>query len=115
MKRIKGVLLFIAFISIALGLVLQPDLGVMHYLNSRGIAPETVATLFAISGCANLIIGLRKQRWNAVWFAVFFAYTAMMWVAVFQACPIPVAQAVSHTLLSCFLVIELLEGGKWKT
>jgi len=116
MRQIKGVLLFIAFISIAIGLVVQPEAGVMHWMGIRDISPVWWAWAFAISGAANLYIGLLDRRWNALWFAVFFAYTTMVWVAIGQGCRIPVAQGVSNTLLSTFLALELLEGaGKWKT
>ena len=110
MKKIKGVLLFIAFIALAGGFYYQPDIGLMHWMSARGINPLTWAALFAVSGLVNLMIGWCGGSWNALWFAVYFAYTTMMWVAIAEGCEIPVAQAVSNTLLSTFLGLELLEG-----
>ena len=116
MRQIKGILLFIAFIAIAVGLVIQPDEGVMQWMGEHNVSPLWWALGFTVSGVANLYIGFKGSAWNALWFAVFFAYTTMMWVTAVSDVGLTVAQSVSNTLLSAFLVLELLEGaGEWRT
>ena len=116
MKRIKGLLIAIAFLSIALGLAFQPDVGLMAYMADHSVQVSWWVGAFVVSGLGNLFMAATNRGWNAALFAVFFAYTTMLWIASVGNWGIPVAQAVSHTLLSTFLVLEIVEEASiWKT
>jgi hypothetical protein len=111
-KRIrftKGVLLFLAFIGVALGIVLQPSLGVTALFREIGLDMTYVAIIFVISGFMNLFIGTTGRYWNGLWFAIFFVYNGMTWIVFVSERPMfPVIPAILYTLLSSLLMIDLI-------
>ncbi len=115
MRRAKGLLIFIAFISIAMALLFEPEKGVMGFLSNANVPVWLVAALFVLSGVANLLLSWQKGHWNAAGFAVIYSYTAMMWVGIYYGYDIPIAQAISNTLLCSILTITIAEEAQWES
>lgn len=107
LRSLKGVLICVAFIGIGLGLLLEPDLGVAFQMQALGISPRFIGGWFIMSGALNAWIGLTNRSWNSLWFAVFFFYNGLTWVAVLIDPLMPVAPAFAYSLLSAFLIIDL--------
>ena len=114
MRRAKGLLIFIAFISIAMALLFEPEKGVMGFLEHTGVPAWLVAILFIQSGVVNLLLSWKKGHWNTAGFAVIYSYTAMMWVGIYYGYDIPIAQALSNTLLCSILTITTMEETQWE-
>lgn len=114
-KAIKGILLFIAFSSIAFA-ILQVDHSstVISMLESVGIGRDAWVVLFVVAGVGNLFVGITGRHWNAMFFAPYFVYTASAW-AVYPA--VPIVPLILYTLLASFLLIDLLTDVRmlWKT
>ncbi|KKN43481.1 hypothetical protein LCGC14_0702720 [marine sediment metagenome] len=115
MRKARGLLIFIAFISIAIALLFEPEKGVMGFLKNAGVSVWLVASLFALSGVVNLLLSWGKGQWNIAGFAIIYSYTAMMWVAIYQNYDIPIAQALSNTLLCAMLTINTMEETQWES
>ncbi|KKN27186.1 hypothetical protein LCGC14_0867060 [marine sediment metagenome] len=114
MRKAKGLLIFIAFISIALALLFEPEKGVMGFLSNANVPVWLVAALFVLSGVTNLLLSWQKGHWNIAGFAILYSYTAMMWVGISYGYDISLAQAVSNTLLCSILTINAMEEVQWE-
>jgi len=108
-RAIKGVLLAVAFLGIALSIMLQPDRGAVGYLERVGVHAAGIFAWFMLSAVMCFISGITYREWNALWFAPFFIYTGMTWVAVLNSnTNPPLVSGFAYTLLSGLLLLDLL-------
>lgn len=107
-KRIKGVLLFLAFTGIALALYHEPDRGVARHFALAGISINFVVIGFGVSSIANLITGWLGLKWNPLWFAIFFLYTGMSVLAYLEGSGIPAVPVFIYMLMSGFLLVDYI-------
>jgi len=114
MRKVKGMLVFIAFISIAFALLLEPEKGVMGYLQDQHISVNLVASLFVASAIVNLLISWSEGHWNIAGFAILYAYTTMQWIAIWGNYDIPIVSAVSNTFLCVVLTLNAVEA-EWES
>lgn len=109
-RATKGLLLFLAFLGVAVSILAQPDRGAVGYLNRVGVRAEVLALWFLVSSVVCGYTGLTYRHWNAMWFAPVFIYTGMTWLALFfSTTNPPMVSGFMYTLLSCLLVIDLFK------
>lgn len=110
-KATKGVLLFVAFILMGVSI---PDVNALtlSYLQNLGISPRVFQFLFFISAMANLVIGLRGYRWNALWFAVWITYSVAALAGYLSGSNTPLLAVCAYLLLSTFLTIDVLQDAE---
>jgi uncharacterized membrane protein HdeD (DUF308 family) len=109
-KLIKGVLLMVAFISVGVSLMVQNDIGVAAYINT-----EMFGLWFIVSGIVNGYIGVSNTRFNAIWFAPFFGYTAATFLAVSNG-DIPLTPLIFYITLAVEILLDLFIewGNEWR-
>jgi hypothetical protein len=107
-RRIKGIIIFIAFLGMGLSLQLQPPVGVLSAINELGITTTTVTVAFFVSGLMSLLTGLLLWKWNAMWIAVFVFYTVISWAATYTRHDVPTVAPFAYSLTSALLTLDVI-------
>lgn len=108
-RRIKGIVIFFAFLGMGLSLQLNPPIGTIIAINELGISTQFVSFAFFVSGFMSLLTGLMRWKFNAMWIAVFVFYTVLSWAATYTRHDVvPTIAPIAYTLTSGFLTLDVL-------
>lgn len=107
-RPLKGLMIFLTFIGLALALQFQPSVGIVEQINLLGLSTVFVSSWFVFSGVMSLITGLMRWNWNALWIAVFVFYTILAWSSTIGSGRIPAAAPIAYSLLSAILTLDVV-------
>lgn len=112
-RRIKGITLFVVLVGSALGMLVEPGLGVTGVIATKtGVGSSWLAAVFIVSGLMNLFHGWTGRPWNALWFAAIGFYVGFTWYAALTVLPIPAVTLLFYTAFCIFLAIDFVKD--WK-
>lgn len=107
-RTIKGGLLFVAFLVVAVSIYFQPELGTISHITEFGLSPTFMVSGFLFAAVSSLYTGLKHLKWNIIIYTPFMFYTGATWEAVIAGggSRVPVAGAAFYTLLLVFMLID---------
>lgn len=118
-RKMKGALMALTFLSAAIGLYLQRGIGVISYLDGFGISPLFLISGFALSGLAMIYITINNSDYNLIWYVPLMLYTGATWTAVYERIihpesinTPPIVAACLYTLLMGILILDWYQD--WK-